>query len=72
MEKIGDRDLEYIETRLLAPAVAATEAVERMRECGLGNQADRLVLAIQSFTETCRVIRYTITFMDTQEANDGS
>lgn len=59
--KIGQRDQDFIETRLLAPCVDASDAHERMRKYTMTHEtaqiADRLMYAMQEFTNTCRDIR---------------
>jgi hypothetical protein len=60
MEKIGARDLEFIESRLFRPASDVYEAIGRLREVGHGYHADRLTEALQRFTDSCRAIRYAI------------
>jgi len=58
---MNNRDWEYIETRLLAPCVPASDAHERLRghtiTPELAEQANRLMYAMQMFTDTCRDIR---------------
>lgn len=56
------RDLEYIENRLLAPCVPAIEAHEKLRNHSgrfrhRYDLANRLMYAMQEFTNTCRDIR---------------
>jgi len=56
-----DRDLGYIEERLLSPCTRASDAHERLRAYTttpeLAEQANRLMYAMQMFTDTCRDIR---------------
>lgn len=61
---MNSRDWEYIESRLLAPCVPASDAHERLRRhtitAELAEPANRLMYAMQEFTETCRSIRNQI------------
>lgn len=61
---MNTRDWEYIESRLLAPCVPAMDAHERLRKYfldeKLASQADRLMYAMQMFTDVCRDIRVQI------------
>lgn len=65
---INARDLDYIETRLLAPCVAASEAHERLQKNAatleLEEQTNRLLYAMQIFTDTCRDIRKQIVLIE--------
>lgn len=51
------RDFDYIETRLLAPCVSASEAYQRLQSCDYREQAAKLMSAMQTFTDSCREIR---------------
>lgn len=55
---IGARDREYIESRLLAPSVDASEAAARLRQIGRVDLADRLIEAQKRFIDECRTIRH--------------
>ena len=52
----GLRDTEYIDNRLIAPP-QGLEAVARMRECGMKEEAAELMTALQAYTEVCRKLR---------------
>lgn len=56
-----ERDLGYIEERLLSPCDRASDAYERLRryaiEPELAEQANRLMYAMQEFTDVCRDIQ---------------
>lgn len=54
---MNQRDRDYIEGRLLAPAVAASEAIGRLRQVGLKEEADELMEAAKTFNDACRAIR---------------
>jgi hypothetical protein len=54
---IGARDLDYIETRLLAPATNASDAIERLRHIGQTELADEVMTGLQAFTDVCRKAR---------------
>jgi len=62
--RMSSRDLEYIENRLMAPCVSASEAHARLRNHtmthDLAEQANRLMYAMQEFTNTCRDIRQEV------------
>jgi hypothetical protein len=57
MRRASLRDIEYIENRLLAPAIECTEAIERLREIGESEIAARLMSELAEFTEKCRAAR---------------
>lgn len=54
---ISNRDFDYIESRLLAPAIAAGEAHERLLQSGQRDLAAGLMTAMQEFQDACRVVR---------------
>jgi hypothetical protein len=54
---MNGRDFDYIEARLLAPAVAASEAGERLRLVGRQREADELLAAHRVFMDACRAVR---------------
>jgi len=58
---MSDRDLEYIEERLLSPCVRVSDAYERLQrytiDPELAEQANRLMYAMQMFTDTCRDVQ---------------
>lgn len=52
------RDWEYIENRLLAPAVGASEGLERLRlQPAFAPEASALESALTRFQAECRIIR---------------
>lgn len=56
---MNTRDYDYIWNRLEA-GTNATEAVTRLRDVGQADLAERLMEAVQRFTDDCRVIRYEL------------
>ena len=54
------RDVDYIEHRLLAPAVTAGEAYDRLLKVGESSLAERLMKAMVTFTDECRAIRQEV------------
>jgi len=56
-----NRDWEYIESRLLAPCIPASEAHARLRHhtmsADLVEQANRLMYGMQQFTDLTRDVR---------------
>ena len=58
--RFGARDLEYIENRLLAPCVPAEDAYTRISETIDGALAEKLMKAMQDFTDKCRAIRLEV------------
>lgn len=54
---MNNRDLEYIENRLIVPAGQAVEAIGRLRQVGYDLQADKLMEATKAFIDVCREIR---------------
>lgn len=58
---MNDRDRYYIEDRLLAPAVPASEAITRMVERGVDPElVERLSMAIRQFNDACRTVRHDL------------
>lgn len=51
---MNSRDLEYIESRLLAPASDLLDAVERLGRVGEEAAADRLMEGVKRLTDLCR------------------
>lgn len=58
---ISSRDFDYAEARLLAPAVAASEAAERLVSMGEGDLAALLTEAHATFLDACRAVRADLT-----------
>jgi hypothetical protein len=58
---IRARDREYIENRLLAPAVELSDAVGRLRQAGENAAADRLTAAMATLIDECRAVRADLT-----------
>ena len=58
------RDFDYIETRLLAPAPDLLDAVARLRETGQSEFAEEIMHALQDLTDECRRIRNLMTVME--------
>jgi hypothetical protein len=54
---LNGRDWNYIEARLLAPAVEASDAYGRLQEAGCKVEADELMEAMKVFLDACRTIR---------------
>jgi hypothetical protein len=54
---VNSRDYDYIETRLLAPDVPASEAAARLRAVGEEDLANDLLRARTRFYDECRDIR---------------
>jgi len=54
---MNGRDLDYIETRLLAPATELSDGIERLRKIGESEVADRLIEALKALTDVCRTER---------------
>lgn len=61
----SQRDVDYIEGRLLDPAGSALEAIERLQRIGQFVLADRLMAAVKAFKDECRDVRRE--FVDTQQ-----
>lgn len=58
---MNTRDFDYIESRLLSPMDAASEAHGRLQQVSQGNLASRLMAAMQVFQDECREIRRELT-----------
>jgi hypothetical protein len=54
------RDWEYVEVRLLAPATEVLNAITRLRAHGEPELANRVMAALQTFTDECRQVRYDL------------
>ena len=54
---IGTRDIEYVEARLLAPSVPASEATERLTALGCAELAERVLQAQADLQDVCREVR---------------
>ena len=71
---IKARDLDYIETRLLAPCADVSDAHARLRDYTqdpvLAAEADKLMYAMQTFTDICRDIRKAL--LDRRRELDGT
>lgn len=60
-ERVGTRDFDYIESRLLDPCAGAIEAIHRMRQAGVSATiTDPLMESIKDFTDICRQTRHSI------------
>lgn len=60
-EDWGIRVWDGIESRLASPCEGALEAYERLRDNGEAEQAERLMAAMQTFTDEARAIRRELT-----------
>lgn len=57
---MGTRDLDWIDARLLSPAPNAVDAINRLRERGFAEEADRLFNAVKAFMAECRQVRVDV------------
>lgn len=57
---MNSRDQEYVENRLIAPATEATEAITRLRRAGEHQAAEKVMAALQEFTDVCRAVRHEL------------
>jgi hypothetical protein len=57
---MNSRDRDYIEGRLLAPAIPLSEAIERLFSSGEGVIAAELSEAATILTDACRDARYKL------------
>lgn len=58
--RIGRRDFDYIESRLLAPAPDLLDAVAKMRHLGLDHDANVVMAALKELAFVCRNVRMTL------------
>lgn len=56
-QPLRSRDLEYIENRLLSPCTEALDGIERLRNVGRPDEANRVAAAAAEFTDVCRDVR---------------
>jgi len=61
------RDRDYIEDRLLAPAVPLNEAIERLFEAGEPVAASELSLAATILNDVCRDVRFKLWYPNRKE-----
>lgn len=54
---MGLRDWDYIEARLLAPGENVSEAIGRLRQLGLTEEANEILEAQKAFIDICRKVR---------------
>lgn len=54
---MNNRDREYIENRLMAPAAGLGEAMERLRDLGRHDEYDKLMAANRDLHDACRSVR---------------
>jgi len=64
------RDLEYVENRLIAPCMGASEAHERLVQAGYRAEADALMRAMQEFTDACRDVRRRVVERERDERRE--
>jgi hypothetical protein len=57
---MNNRDFDYIEARLLAPDIGASEAHSKLIAVGEVEIARKLMTARQEFNDKCRAIRYSV------------
>lgn len=66
------RDLEYIENRLMTPVITVGEAYARLRDTGgpdVRPLTDKLMKAMQDFTDVCREVRQEVTKQQRMKGN---
>lgn len=64
---MNSRDREYLENRLLAPAIEGGAAVVRLRALGLDAEADRVSRAIATLVDECRAVRRDLFYPERRE-----